>query len=81
MNHLQVGDRVKVLSLPSLDGMAPETRAAFEYALGKEFLVEGLGRYGHVELVLGPEADALLGGFMNTIWVEPEHLAAVGDLT
>lgn len=77
MKDLRIGDRVKVVSLPPLDGMAPETRAALELALGKEFVIEGFGRYGHAELLLGPEADALLGGFMNTIWLEPEHLEKV----
>ena len=79
MEELQIGQRVRVVSLPPLEGMDPTARAALEYALGKELRIEGFGRYGHAELVLGPEADALLGGFMNTVWLETEHLAPVGD--
>jgi hypothetical protein len=65
--------RVRVRSLPPLDTLPSDTRAAFSYALGKTFEVAGVGPYGHLELELGPEADRLLGGFMNTIWIEPEH--------
>ena len=76
--HL-VGRRVRVVSLPPLDGLAPESQAAMRYALGRTFKVEGIGRYGHLELVLGPEADGQLGGFMNTVWLEPEHAVLAED--
>lgn len=75
----RVGDRVRVVSLPDVSNLAVSTRVAFRLALGKVFKVEGIGEHGHLELVLGPEADQRLGGFMNTIWIEPEHTVLVED--
>jgi hypothetical protein len=75
---IPVGALVTVKALPGDLGTSPaETRAAFEVALGKRFRVVGHGRYGHLELELGPEIDALLGGFMNTIWIEPDLVEEV----
>ncbi len=74
MSTYRVGDIVRVVSLPPLEGQPTETVAALSFALGRSFEVRGFGPYGHVELLLGPEADPLLGGFMNSIWLEPEHV-------
>ncbi|HEX4929665.1 MAG TPA: hypothetical protein VFV62_03075 [Gaiellaceae bacterium] len=74
---LQPGDRVRVRSLPPLEELAVEARAALELALGQELVVQDVGPYGHLELQLGPEADRRLGSFMNTIWLEAEHLERV----
>lgn len=76
--QIRVGAVVRVRELPSDLVTSPaETQAAFRAALGKEFKVAGHGRYGHLELVLGPEIDAVLGGFMNTLWIEPELVEEV----
>jgi hypothetical protein len=75
---IPLGARVRVLSLPDLTGLHAETLAAFEAALGGVFPVVGHGPYGHLELELGPELDAVLGGYMNSIWIEPELVEVVG---
>jgi hypothetical protein len=69
---ISVGAVVRVTGTPDLAPMPEETKAAFKAALGREFRVVGRGPYGHLELELGPELDAELGGFMNSIWIEPE---------
>ncbi len=72
---IPIGASVQVDRLPpDLDTFPEETKAAFRAALGKTFVVQGHGPYGHLELELGRELDALLGGFMNTIWIEPEYV-------
>jgi hypothetical protein len=58
--------------LPDLGGMPAETQAVFAAALGGTFEVKGFGPYGHLEIEVGREIDRAVGGFMNTIWVEPE---------
>jgi len=69
---IPIGSLVRVRGLPAeLEQLPRETQAAFRAALGKQFRVVGHGVYGHVELELGPELDAALGGFMNSIWIEP----------
>jgi hypothetical protein len=72
MSHpIPIGAKVQVERLPpDLDTFPEETQAAFRAALGKTFVLRGYGPYGHLELELGRELDALLGGFMNTIWIE-----------
>lgn len=67
-----VGAVVRVIGTPDLALMPEETKAAFLAALGREFRVVGLGPYGHLELELGRELDERLGGFMNSIWIEPD---------
>lgn len=71
---------VKVTALPPDLGTYPqESQAAFRTALGREFVVAGRDEHGHLELVLGPEMDALLGGFQNTIWIESEFVEVIGS--
>jgi hypothetical protein len=68
-----VGARVRVKALPAdVDSFPPESQAAFAAALGKVFTVRGHGPYGHLEIVLGRALDRRLGGYGNTIWIEPE---------
>lgn len=69
---IPVGAVVRVVGTPDLSSMPEETKAAFQAALGQEFRVVGLGPYGHLELELCPKLDAELGGFMNSIWIEPD---------
>ena len=76
MSDFEIGQRVRVISHPALTGLAEETKAALLFAVGREFEIKGFGRYGHLELELGPLADQQLGGYMNTIWLEPEHVVS-----
>jgi hypothetical protein len=69
---IPVGAVVRVMGTPDLASMPEETKAAFKAALGREFRVVGHGPSGHLELELGPKFDADLGGFMNSVWIEPE---------
>jgi hypothetical protein len=64
---IPVGTVVRVRELPDLGSMPGDTQAAFRAALGREFAVVGHGRYGHLELELGPDLDGEVGGFVNTI--------------
>lgn len=75
---IPIGTLVRVVRIPDLATMPEETQAAFRVALGQAFRVIGHGRYGHVELELGRELDSVLGGFMNTIWIEPQFVQVVG---
>jgi hypothetical protein len=78
-NPIPIGAKVQVERLPpDLDTFPEETQAAFRAALGKTFVVQGHGPYGHLELELGRELDAVLGGFMNTIWIEAECVLLTG---
>jgi hypothetical protein len=75
---IPVGAHVRVIKIPdSIANMPTETQAAFEMAMGKMFVVAGHNSYGHLELELGPEIDKAIGGFMNTIWIEPEFVIQV----
>jgi hypothetical protein len=77
-DSIPIGAVVQVDRLPAdFETFPEETRAAFRAALGKRFIVCGHGPYGHLELELGRVLDALLGGFMNTIWIEPEYVSVV----
>ena len=76
---IQVGDRVRLLGIPPEVAEMPEdpelqTRRVFAICLGRIYRVVGIGRYGHLELDVSADVDPLVGGFMNSIWVEPELL-------
>jgi len=76
---IPIGATVRVIGTPELGSMPEETHAAFRVALGREFRVIGHGPYGHLELELGADLDAQLGGFMNTIWIEPELVEIIAS--
>ncbi len=59
--------------------MPAETRKAFEAIVGNIFPVESIGRYGHLELMVGSVVDPLIGGFMNTVWIEPDCIVVVNQ--
>ena len=75
--RIEVGTSVRVLATPDLSSMPEGTKTAFQWAVGRTFQVAGFGRYGHLQLELGPELDALIGGYMNDIWIEPELVEVV----
>jgi hypothetical protein len=43
-----------------------ETRSVFKRAVGKTFVVQGFGSYGHIELDISKIQK------LNTIWIEPD---------
>ncbi len=75
-----VGDNVRVVRTPdTLPSMPAETQKAFEAIVGHTFPVRGIDRYGHLELMVGSVVDPLIGGFMNTLWIEPDCVVAVNQ--
>jgi hypothetical protein len=75
MHHtFQIGDMVKVIKIPPdlHDAASIGTPEVFARALGKTFRVEGIGEYGHLELVVSQR---------DSIWIEPEFVEIVSDAT
>jgi len=54
--EIRKGDMVRVIGIPTnlRDRSGIGTPLVFESALGKTFRVEGIGEYGHLELVVSP---------------------------
>lgn len=78
---LSVGDRVRLIAVPpDFETMPEETQQVFRLSPGRVFRIEGFGPYGHAELEVGSEIDAIVGGFMNSIWVEHECLEWVSSV-
>jgi hypothetical protein len=72
------GDSVLVLSVPPpIKTMPLETRRAFKLSVGHRFKVRGIDEAGLLELMVGRVVDKAVGGFMNTIWIEPEFVKVV----
>ena len=63
--EIRKGDMVRVIGIPGNlhERAGIGTPRVFESALGKTFRVEGIGEYGHLELVVSCS---------DTIWIEPE---------
>jgi hypothetical protein len=74
--HFKVGDRVTVTTLPpDLDDRAKiNTLEVFQRALGKTFRVEGIGRYGHLELVVAERRRTPDTYESDSIFIEPEFV-------
>ena len=71
----KIGDVVRVTQLPpDIRTLPKESRAAFRYAVGKTFRVEGFGRYGHLELVVHERRPSRDRYESDTIWIEPEFV-------
>ena len=70
--EIRKGDMVRVIGIPANlhDRAGIGTPRVFESALGKTFRVEGIGEYGHLELVVSRS---------DTIWIEPEFVEAVDN--
>ena len=72
---MNIGDRVRVVTIPSeLPENEIRTRSVFELCIGQVFPVVGLqGNLLelHVGDVLGKPA------YMDSIWIEPEHVEVV----
>ena len=65
-HDLRVGDWVRLVRLPDLNGMPPETHDVFARALGKTFQIEAFDHYGHACLDLTMKVARL-----HSIYVEP----------
>jgi hypothetical protein len=52
--NIEVGDTVRVIAIPPdlHDSAAIGTPEVFAAAVGKTFRVEGIGEYGHLELIV-----------------------------
>ena len=70
---IDVGDRVRVLAVPSLAGMSPdaaeESRVAFEHVVGRYVRVRGFDDRGFVEVAFRVRAGPLAG--LHSLWIEP----------
>ncbi len=67
---------VTIIQIPPdlRDDQEFKTKTVFELCLGKTFAIQGFDQYGHLELAVGKAVDGLVGGYMNTIWIEPEFV-------
>jgi hypothetical protein len=66
------GDLIRVARIPeAVEQMPLETRTIFREAQGKTFVVQGFGRYGHLEL------DVSRVRKRNFIWIEPDCVQLV----
>jgi len=67
-SKFRIGDVIRVTCVPyavKRDGPA-ETRSVFKRAVGKTFVVQGFGRYGHIQLDISKIQK------LDTIWIEPD---------
>jgi hypothetical protein len=71
--RIAVGDVVRVLAVPNLEGMSrhgmAESRPVFEHIVGTYKRVIGFGRYGHVELMFRIRAGRSAG--LHIVELEP----------
>jgi hypothetical protein len=76
----KVGDRVKLVRIPPQverdRSRFPETFALFQLAVGRVFDIHGFGEYGHAELWLHQDGSPADTGAAESVWVEPDYLAA-----
>ena len=80
---INIGDLVRVIGLPELEGMTPllraETLAIFRRLLGKYKRVRDFDELGHAELSLSIRLpDGTLS--RHNVWIEP-HLLHLPDTT
>jgi hypothetical protein len=82
-HRFKIGDLVRVVAIPPdlHDAAGIGTPEVFAGAVGKTFRVEGLGEYGHLELVVSRRTAAEGSFDSDTIWIEPEFVEAVDDAT
>ncbi len=80
-NKYKIGDLVTIIQIPSDLQDHPElkTKTVFELCLGKTYRIQGFDRYGHLELSVGKEVGNRVGGYLNTIWIEPEFVVPAKD--
>lgn len=77
-NIAAVGDRVRVLAIPSDVARAPEeTRVVFQRSLGNVFTVRDIDQHGHLELWVkdGRDRKRIVGA--DIIFIEPAYVEIV----
>jgi hypothetical protein len=84
MHSFREGDRVRIFDFPEgykdanyIDDPEMRTGELFRFCVGKEFTIQGFGRYGHIEL-RGDEDPAVKKKFgLNSIWIEPQFIELI----
>ena len=78
---LKVGSLVRVLRVPPpvAQQMPEETREIFRRSVGHVFRVEGIGKYGHLEINVTDDGVQAPNCCHHTIWIESEHVEAVAS--
>jgi hypothetical protein len=83
LSDITVGNTVQITEVPPPvrreRSKFPETFALFERAIGRALTVRGFDDRGHVELWLLNDGSDDDSGAANSIWVEPEYLAGIGE--
>jgi hypothetical protein len=81
-SNFKVGDLIRVVKIPSdlHDAAGIGTPEVFQRVLGKTFRVEGLGEYGHLELVVAEHKASQDTYTSDTIWIEPEFVEKVSEI-
>ena len=85
---LKIGDRVRIVDIPSgfkdpncdvNDEVFREMRTAelFRFCLGREFVIQDFGRYGHADLSVDHDPAVRKKFGLNTIWIEPRFLERI----
>ena len=79
--EIRKGDMVRVIRIPSDldDRTGIGTPQVFESALGKTFRVEGIGEYGHLELIVSQTSTGSSCYTSDTIWIEPGFVEKVSE--
>ncbi len=79
----KIGDLVTVIQVPPdlRDDPELKTKTVFKTCLGKTYAIQGFDQYGHLELAVGKDIDNLVGGYMNTVWIEPEFVIPAKNRT
>ena len=79
--EFKVGDLIRVVKIPSdlHDAAGIGTPEVFRRTLGKIFRVEGLDKYGHLELVVAERKASKNTYSSDTIWIEPEFVEKVSE--
>ena len=74
---LQVGDKVRLLRVPSdvQDVPGMNTREVFSQCVGTVFPIVAFNEIGWAEL----SVECVTGSVGETLWVEPVHLEAVEE--
>lgn len=74
----QIGDHVRLRVLPPwVDELPEESRAVFEFCVGRTCIVSEMDGNGLLVLDPGEEVDRRFGGYMNDIRVEPGYVELV----
>jgi tRNA(Ile)-lysidine synthase len=79
----KLGQKIRVVSLPDLSDLAPDTkdrptRSLFAKCVGKVLRIDGFNKYGLLELNVLDNGTQAPNYCHHTIWIEPEHVRPIG---